>query len=51
MEWDAIKAKVAEENGVRLLYFSYDKALNVPNLIHDETELISTIKGREVKTE
>ena len=51
MEWDMIKAKAAERNDVKLLYFSYDKALDVPNLIHDEEELISKIKGKGVKAE
>ena len=51
MEWDMIKAKAAEENSVRVRYFSYDKSLNAPNLIHDEEELISAIKGKEAKAE
>ena len=51
MEWDAIKAKAAEKNGVRLFYFTYDKTLNAPNLIHDEEELISIIKGKGAKAD
>ena len=47
LEWDAIKCKVAERNGVRMLYFSYDKALKMPNLINDENVLLAKITGIE----